>query len=122
MPIQKEDFYFSRYNHPLVIMQVVEAVQQFEAKKRIPDRLKDHSFFGDDDFWDYVGPDDDKTCDICFGLLHTMPFVGSRIRGYFPYMVILDKDTIGGPGPDGDGLEHPHCRHKLKRWKQKNNA
>jgi len=97
-------------------VQAVEAVELFRAKQRIPEHLRKYSFFGDGDFWDFTGPEDTKTCNICYNLRLTMPFVGSRIRGYFPYLVILDANTIGGPGPNGDGLEHPNCRHRLRRY------
>lgn len=95
----------------------VVAVLAHMEKKWIPPDIK-KPFFGKYDLWMYDAVLDNKLCDQCLGHEKTPRYLGSELRIAFPYMVILDENTIGGPGPNGDGLVHPNCRCRLRRVTQ----
>lgn len=107
---------------PHHIQEAVRAVHALrEAKKRIdfPQRPKT-TYFSGQDIWLYDARADFKVCPICLGYADQASsmggFNGNYIRGLFPYLVILDENSIGGPGSGGDGLAHPNCRCRLIRF------
>ena len=93
---------------------VLGAIIAHEAKKRIPPDLKG-PFFGEYDLWMYDAVLDNKLCLDCLENEANPRFLGGELRTKFPYMVVLDENTIGGPEPNGDGLVHPNCRCRLRR-------
>ena len=98
------------------VVQAVRAVQ--EAQKRISPEMpkwKGATFFSKQDVWLYDARMDSKVCSKCRQYEDIGQFLGSHIRLIFPYLTILDMNTIGGPEPGGDGLVHPHCRCRLRR-------
>lgn len=88
------------------IAEAVHAVR--EAKKRIPDSLKDHSFFGALDFWRFVPEFDDRRCPECTAHWQTYFFTGDSLRGTFDHLEIQDENTISPK-------VHPNCRCQLWR-------
>ena len=101
------------------IVEIVHAVR--EAKKRIdfPQR-PGTTYFSAKDIWLYDARADFKVCDVCLGYQRMSDsmggFQGNFIRALFPWLTILDENTIGGPGDGGDGLAHPNCRCRLIRF------
>ena len=99
-------------------MAVVAAVLAFQEKKWIPPDVK-IPVFGKYDLWMYDAVLDNKLCLDCLEHEKQPRFLGSELRTKFPYMVVLDENTIGGPEPNGDGLVHPNCRcrlHRVTHW------
>ena len=96
---------------------VVAAVIAFEgAKKWIPpDQRSGVTYFSMWDTWLFQARSDTKVCDLCRHYETWGEIRGDQLRTEFPYLVILDEDTIGGPEPDGGGLVHPNCRCFLTR-------
>lgn len=104
----------------LMTAQVVRAVRVVEAVKRITDPLQKYSeqgitFFSRLDVWLFDARLDSKTCELCRLYDDIGIFYGYSIRGIFPHLKILDRDTIGGDGPGDTGLVHPNCRCRLNR-------
>ena len=93
---------------------VIRAVEAVKAVQRIPEGAT-QSFFGKYDVWRYEGIADEKLCEQCLKHVLQFYFLGNELRGNFPYLAILDANTIGGSEPDGDGLVHPNCRCRLHR-------
>ena len=88
-----------------------------EAKKRIDFPVAPGvTFFSIKDIWLYQLDEIPTTCDICRAyedLASAMGGLnGNFIRALFPYLTILDENTIGGPGEGGNGLSHPNCVSK----------
>ena len=109
---------------PTTITEVIRAVELYhleEAKKRIdfPTR-PGTTFFSGQDIWLYDARYDIKTCPVCLGYVELASSMGgingNYLRSLFPYLTILDEDTIGGPGNGGDGLSHPNCRCRMTRY------
>lgn len=96
------------------IVDVVRAVK--EAKTRI--YIGGVTFFGANDIWLYIEINDQKLCPVCRANagMEGGEYRGNRIRGFFPYLEILDINTI-------KVNEHPHCRcimvrlHRIN-WKE----
>jgi hypothetical protein len=69
------------------------------------------TFFSEFDEWLYVEISDNKLCPDCNANANMMEngiYRGHRIRGFFPYLEILDENTI-------KVNEHPNCRCVLVR-------
>ena len=96
---------------------VVAAVIAFEgAKKRIPvGQRPGVTYFSMYDTWLFDATLDSKVCDLCRYYEEWGEIRGDLLRTEFPFLVILDENTIGGPGVGGDGLVHPNCRCRLIR-------
>ena len=93
-----------------------EAVRVVEAIKRIPlDQRPGVTYFSVWDTWLFQARSDTKVCDLCKHYETWGEIRGDQLRTEFPYLVILDEDTIGGSEPDGGGLVHPNCRCYLTR-------
>ena len=82
-----------------------------EATKRIPDDLADIPFFGREDTWAYVAVLDDALCDECENFQEIGVFYGDSLRSVFPYMLIINEDTIAVS-------VHPNCRCFLFRLEE----
>ena len=87
---------------------VVEVVKAVAAVKRKDDLYRNISFFGKYDFWRYIPVFDKKLCEECRAHWGTYYFKGNEIRATFPYLKIVDEDTI-------DVEVHPNCRCYLWR-------
>ena len=91
----------------LNVVQVTQAVR--ESKQRIPDEYRGKfTFFSDWDSWQYHYVHDEKVCPVCEGHGDMTVIIGSKIRLLFPYLEIVDADTI-------KANEHPNCRCTLSR-------
>ena len=86
----------------------INAAILVDSLQRIPEAYQRQSFFGHLDLWDYVAFFDEKLCDRCSHNVNVGEYRGSELRGKFPYLEILDENTIAVK-------EHPHCRCKLWR-------
>lgn len=95
---------------PQMIAAIVTAL---EAQDRIPDEYRDFTFFSVHDIWRFELHRSPGTCEACEEL-EGSSWPGSQLRTPFPYLTILDADTIGGPDA-GDGLVHKNCRCRLRR-------
>ncbi len=87
---------------------VVQAIQAYESKKRIPSELSGTTFFSQNDWWNYIKSFDPNMCHQCdfFG---DMPFFsGDDLRLTFPNLLIVDENTI-------HPMVHPHCKCELQR-------
>lgn len=73
--------------------ELVEVIEAVEAVKRIPDTLKDHSFYGSSDVWHYIAILDDRLCDNC-RQLSDGNYLGIDLRALFPDHLIIDDDQI----------------------------
>lgn len=87
---------------------VIEAIEVYE-KRWIPKGIN-NTFFAETDYWLFVAVDDTKLCWVCFALSIRGNYKGSEIRAKFPYLTILDEDTIMAN-------VHPNCRCQLRRFK-----
>ena len=90
---------------------VVEYLHHEGAMKRIPDDLTGIPFFGKSDAWAYVAVLDDVLCDECENFQEIGIFNGNALRSVFPYMLILNEDTI-------QVSVHPNCRCFLFRLEE----
>jgi hypothetical protein len=91
---------------------VVKAVQDSQARIFIS---TPPTFFSVNDVWMYVEISDDKTCMDCHAnaqLEGGGMYYGNHLRAFFPYLEILDDDTI-------KVNEHPNCRCLLVRVSMK---
>lgn len=87
------------------LIQIVEAVK---ATQRKPSEYESATFFGEYDIWHYIPIFDVKLCERCMFWAEQEYFVGSHLRGLFPYLEIKDRNTIAVN-------VHPNCRCKLTR-------
>ena len=86
------------------------------ALKRRPEpQRRAVTYFSIEDVWLFQARSDTKVCPVCLALEDEYEFPGNHLRGRFPYLQILDMNTIGGSGPGGTGLVHPNCRCYLVR-------
>ena len=101
------------------IVDVVQAVKEAEARIWFTPR-KDTTFFSGNDIWLYDPREDNITCNICRNIADQAAgmggFNGNSLRALFPWLQIIDQDTIGGQGVMGRGLSHPNCRCLLNRY------
>lgn len=105
----------------VAVVQAVECIRETAAKSRIDFPVtKGTTFFSSQDVWLYEALADQKVCPVCQNYEEMAGqmggFSGNFLRSLFPWLVILDEDTIGGPGNGGDGLSHPNCRCRLNRY------
>lgn len=96
------------------MLDAVRAVQLVKARSRKPSGWR-MTFFSERDHWWFDGVLDARICPACKEMDWVRDFNGVHLRRDFPYLMILDPNTIGGPGPGGRGLVHPHCRCRLRR-------
>jgi len=96
-----------------LVKEVVAAVIAVrEAKQRI--FIGGATFFSKHDIWKYIEISDDRLCPVCRGYAQAGigdeigEYRGNRIRGFFPYLEILDVNTIAVN-------VHPNCRCVLVR-------
>jgi len=85
------------------VIQVVEAVLDFEAKQR-----EAVSYFTKFDLWLYHAVTDTKLCDRCAAFHKEFIFSGVHLQSKFPYLMIVDNNTIRVN-------VHPNCRCYLTR-------
>jgi len=76
------------------------------------------TFFSKKDIWIWQARGD--ACPLCDPLDGT-EYTGAHLRATYPYLIILDENTIGGQGYQGGGqagagLRHPNCRCVLVRY------
>lgn len=87
---------------------LIQIVQVVKAVQRKPSEYRTVTFFGEYDLWRFVPKFDDKLCPTCLGHAANEYFRGKYIRGLFPYLKIVDANTI-------DVEVHPNCRCFLIR-------
>jgi len=73
--------------------------QILKAIRRVPEHLREYSFFGSWDWWRYVAIMDAETCPLCTPH-HNVVYPGTVIRSLFPGLEILDWDYM-----------HPHTHN-----------
>ncbi len=100
------------------VVAAVAAVREAKKRRLFPTRPS-VTFFSIHDVWIWQSALDSKVCPTCDGYENMGEFRGDHLRAKFPYLVILDENTIGGPGDGGDGLAHPNCRCRLVRKLEK---
>lgn len=94
-------------SHLIHVIHAVTASQ--DARHRIPLEYRDKiTFFSDYDLWAYHYVHDDRVCPVCERHGDMSVIIGSKIRLLFPYLEIVDVNTIRVH-------EHPHCRCTLTR-------
>lgn len=81
------------------VLSAVEAVERFEAQKRIDIPTRSGvTFFSGKDIWLYDIREDDVTCEICRNIADQASlmggFNGNTIRALFPFLEIIDENTI----------------------------
>ena len=95
---------------------MIRVVEVVKAIQRIPKPIRpDVTFFSENDVWLFQARQDTKVCQLCQKYETAYQWRGNNLRLEFPYLTILDQNTIGGSEPDGDGLVHPNCRCRLVR-------
>lgn len=90
------------------VVKAVQAVRESKTRIYVDTPL---TFFSEYDEWLYVEISDDrlcKTCDINANKMEGGVYTGNHLRAYFPYLEILDENTI-------KVNEHPNCRCILVR-------
>lgn len=87
------------------VVEAVKAVQRIQPEHR---GEWNATFFSRLDFWTYHAVFDTKLCDRCAAHAKTLVFAGSDLRGIFPYLEIVDVNTI-------NVNVHPNCRCFLTR-------
>ena len=91
------------------ISQIVEAVRAIETVNQFNQSKfgVDVTFFTKQDQWQYIAVMDDRTCGPCL-TLELLTFVGNDLVHLFPYLDVVDTDTILA-------YIHPNCRCYLRR-------
>ena len=100
---------------------MLSAIEAIKAVKRIDIPTRSGvTFFSGSDIWLYQLNEIPTTCEECKNYADMASAMGglngNYIRSLFPYLMILDEDTIGGQGEGGKGLVHPHCGCLLVRF------
>ncbi len=100
---------------------MLAAIEAIKAVKRIDIPTRSGvTFFSGEDIWLYQLNEIPTTCEDCKNYADIAGSMGglngNYIRSLFPYLMILDENTIGGQGEGGDGLAHPHCGCRLIRF------
>lgn len=104
----------------LQAVQATRAVIALGAQKRILEpQIPLITYFSEHDIWlfdvEAVRSTGEGPCIICEIADRISQFRGNNLRMNFPNLVILDRDTIGGPEAGGGGLAHKNCRCLLIR-------
>ena len=94
-------------------MQAIKPIQIVKAVRDSSTRIfisTPKTFFSRLDIWLYREISDNKLCHVCRANaeLEGGLYEGNHIRAFFPYLEILDEDTIAVN-------EHPNCRCVLVR-------
>lgn len=89
------------------VVAIVEAVEGAKKRKDFPLR-PGVTFFSIWDVWLYQSVMDARICPICLGHEETDVFRGNHLRATFPYLEIIDENTIKVNA-------HPNCRCYLMR-------
>lgn len=89
---------------PITLTETVRVVH--EAKRRI--FIDGVTYFSAHDEWMYIEIRDQKLCPVCDFNSHKKTFFGNELRYLFPYLLIVDANTI-------EVNEHPNCRCILVR-------
>ena len=74
-------------------IEAVLAVHALESQKRVPPD-SEQTFFSKFDLWMYNAVLDDRLCDMCLEYEKQPRWFGNQIRTEFPYLEILDDNTI----------------------------
>lgn len=91
------------------LIQVVRATQAAIDASWIPEALRGNRYFSREDLWIYIPHYDEKLCEECAEFAFGVPFIsGRQLRRSFPYMEIIDENTIRA-------YVHPNCRCELIR-------
>lgn len=98
----------THHHSPVRMVELVKAVQRKPSDYKV-------TFFSRRDEWWFDGVLDAKICVACREMDWIRDFNGVHLRRDFPWLSIIDINTIGGPGPNSTGLVHPHCRCRLRR-------
>jgi len=95
----------------IAVARVVKAVQIVEGalKRRTFPTRYGVTFFSIQDVWLYHGVTDSKICPVCRDHEQTYEFRGNHLRATFPYLEIMDENTI-------KANVHPNCRCYLVRF------
>ena len=104
-------------NHVLNAVLAVQALEGAQHRKNFPTR-PGVTFFSEKDVWIWQARGD--ACPLCDPLDGTT-YTGAHLRATYPYLIILDENTLGGQGYQGGGvagagLKHPNCRCVLVRY------
>jgi len=92
---------------PLKLVSIVRAVR--EATKRIPKPQRSGvTYFSMWDTWLFQSVFDARRCDVCDAHEVVDVYYGDQLRRWFPYLEILDENTI-------QANVHPNCRCYLVR-------
>ena len=91
------------------LVSVVHAVRAVSALKRRPEPWRPVvTYFSIHDIWLYQAVADAKVCELCRRYEEHGEFHGNHLRRNFPYLEILDVNTIAAN-------VHPNCRCYLIR-------
>ncbi len=94
-----------------LLIEMVEAVIAVEKTWKPKAYRDDVTFFSSQDIWTFI-PSWQNTCEDCAEFATGIPILtGDQIRGMFPYLAIVDEDTI-------DANVHPNCRCQLVRFSE----
>lgn len=85
---------------------LVSVVRAVQAVKR--HRIHTASYFSESDLWLFDSKEDSETCELCNGFDYVGYFSGFFMYLTFPYLEIIDEDTIAAN-------VHPRCRCLLRR-------
>jgi hypothetical protein len=92
------------------MLRAVQAVETFRDSRTRIFMETPLTFFSVLDEWLYIEISDTRLCETCRAnaLMENGVYNGNRLRLFFPYLEILDEDTIAVN-------EHPNCRCVLVR-------
>lgn len=95
------------------IMEIINAVKLVEAVQRIKPEHRHEpgptaTFFSEWDVWLFDATLDTKVCNMCRLADQISVFYGDHLRANFPYLEIVDVNTI-------KANIHPNCRCFLHR-------
>jgi len=92
----------------LSLQDCVRVISIVKAVQRIPKPRTGITFFSENDVWLYQAVMDTKVCPVCTVAEKIEQFRGNNLRINFPYLEILDVNTI-------QANVHPNCRCLLVR-------
>lgn len=91
-----------------MLPQLISVVKAVDAVTRIPEHRLGVTFFSEEDVWIFDATLDNRTCVLCRTAEEIREFRGNNLRVNFPYLEIIDMNTIY---PN----VHPNCRCVLRR-------